>query len=182
MATVSVEVAELAHRVWVDHGGGLVESMQAAIEAALPHLESPWLTPPAAPRQCRICGCTDEEACPGGCSWSQPEICSTCAARQQVADAQYLATLRAQQEAGELQAKQAALSLDFVAEGRALIAEQTEVARMQREDLAGATWRAAVDCAARDAGSPTQTEGANHRIKDDAEWYAHLLGTPPVVF
>ena len=27
---------------------------------------------------CRVCGCTDEKACPGGCSWALPDICSAC--------------------------------------------------------------------------------------------------------
>jgi hypothetical protein len=28
--------------------------------------------------KCRICGCTDTQACRGGCSWAAPEICSQC--------------------------------------------------------------------------------------------------------
>lgn len=28
---------------------------------------------------CRICGCTDERACPGGCEWVEPDLCSRCA-------------------------------------------------------------------------------------------------------
>ena len=33
---------------------------------------------------CRVCGCTDDEACEGGCSWVEDpegigELCSTCA-------------------------------------------------------------------------------------------------------
>ena len=30
---------------------------------------------------CLGCGCTDDRACPGGCHWSQPGICSTCEPR-----------------------------------------------------------------------------------------------------
>ena len=30
---------------------------------------------------CRVCGCTDEHACPGGCCWVLPEICSRCVER-----------------------------------------------------------------------------------------------------
>lgn len=139
----------------------------------------------AAVRQCRICGCTDEEACPGGCSWSQPQICSTCAHRQRVLDEQYLDTLNAQQRAAEQQAEQAGAVADLVGRIRALADEQTEVARMEREHLAGATWRQAVACAAAaavGAGSPTQDDGVHERIEADAEWFAHLLGTPPVTF
>ena len=32
----------------------------------------------AAPR-CRSCGCTDARACPGGCYWVEPDLCSACA-------------------------------------------------------------------------------------------------------
>jgi len=28
---------------------------------------------------CRVCGCTDEWACPGGCHWVEPDLCSACA-------------------------------------------------------------------------------------------------------
>lgn len=28
---------------------------------------------------CRECGCTDERACPGGCEWVEPDLCSRCA-------------------------------------------------------------------------------------------------------
>ena len=29
--------------------------------------------------QCDGCGCTDDDACPGGCSWIAPNVCSNCA-------------------------------------------------------------------------------------------------------
>lgn len=28
--------------------------------------------------RCRVCGCTDDRACPGGCSWVEPDLCSAC--------------------------------------------------------------------------------------------------------
>lgn len=31
------------------------------------------------PRACRLCGCMDERACPSGCSWVGPDLCSACA-------------------------------------------------------------------------------------------------------
>lgn len=41
-----------------------------------------FLLPPADLTEgvCRDCGCTDERACPGGCSWAEPDLCSVCAA------------------------------------------------------------------------------------------------------
>jgi hypothetical protein len=29
-------------------------------------------------RKCRVCGCTDARACPGGCWWVDAELCSAC--------------------------------------------------------------------------------------------------------
>jgi len=31
--------------------------------------------------KCMFCGCTDDHACPGGCSWVAPEVCSRCTDR-----------------------------------------------------------------------------------------------------
>jgi hypothetical protein len=28
--------------------------------------------------RCMACGCTDDRACPGGCSWVAPDKCSAC--------------------------------------------------------------------------------------------------------
>jgi hypothetical protein len=30
-------------------------------------------------RSCRICGCTNDRACPGGCAWVEFDLCSRCA-------------------------------------------------------------------------------------------------------
>jgi len=30
------------------------------------------------PRTCRICGCTQRRACPGGCHWVEADLCSAC--------------------------------------------------------------------------------------------------------
>lgn len=30
----------------------------------------------AGPVSCRVCGCTDDEACPGGCEWVENDLCS----------------------------------------------------------------------------------------------------------
>jgi hypothetical protein len=30
-------------------------------------------------RVCRVCGCTDQNACAGGCGWIEPDLCSLCA-------------------------------------------------------------------------------------------------------
>lgn len=33
---------------------------------------------PDMPR-CRVCGCTDDFACEGGCIWAEADLCSRCA-------------------------------------------------------------------------------------------------------
>lgn len=30
-------------------------------------------------RRCVVCGCTEAKACPGGCTWVAPNLCSRCA-------------------------------------------------------------------------------------------------------
>jgi hypothetical protein len=33
-------------------------------------------------RQCRVCGCTHLDACRGGCSWVEEDLCSRCAGKR----------------------------------------------------------------------------------------------------
>jgi hypothetical protein len=33
-------------------------------------------------RQCKTCGCTETDACPGGCSWIGEHVCSSCLRRE----------------------------------------------------------------------------------------------------
>lgn len=32
-------------------------------------------------QKCRVCGCTWDHACPGGCYWVEPDLCSKCAGK-----------------------------------------------------------------------------------------------------
>ena len=36
-------------------------------------------------QQCRVCGCTQNHACPGGCYWVEPDLCSQCAGTPEAA-------------------------------------------------------------------------------------------------
>ncbi|MDD3057138.1 MAG: hypothetical protein PHO72_02405 [Sphaerochaeta sp.] len=38
-------------------------------------------------QKCRVCGCTDDMACPGGCYWVEPDLCSRCAEKMRREDA-----------------------------------------------------------------------------------------------
>jgi phosphoribosylformylglycinamidine (FGAM) synthase PurS component len=33
-------------------------------------------------QRCRVCGCTSTVACPGGCSWVEPDLCSQCVGKE----------------------------------------------------------------------------------------------------
>lgn len=37
---------------------------------------------PLAERVCRVCGCTQNHACEGGCWWINDDLCSSCAAKE----------------------------------------------------------------------------------------------------
>lgn len=37
--------------------------------------------------RCRICGCTDDNACPGGCYWVEEDLCSKCVETDRLQDA-----------------------------------------------------------------------------------------------
>lgn len=47
--------------------------------------EDPWecwmaylLSRASAEKICRVCGCTQDNACPGGCYWVEDDLCSSC--------------------------------------------------------------------------------------------------------
>ena len=60
------------------------DSAVALVEAApiLPlsdkHGESYDLGIDGISAKCRTCGCTDDEACIGGCTWVESDLCSAC--------------------------------------------------------------------------------------------------------
>lgn len=33
---------------------------------------------------CRVCGCTEDAACDGGCSWVEPDLCSACVGKSPI--------------------------------------------------------------------------------------------------
>ena len=42
--------------------------------------EEPWFYPwpRDGTKACRVCGCTNDRSCPGGCYWVEPDLCSRC--------------------------------------------------------------------------------------------------------
>lgn len=53
------------------------KAVAAAREAARARPQEP--TPVAMVATCRVCGCTDDHACEGGCWWVEADLCSACA-------------------------------------------------------------------------------------------------------
>ncbi len=37
-----------------------------------------WIVPEDGAQSCKVCGCTQNNACDGGCSWVRPDLCSSC--------------------------------------------------------------------------------------------------------
>lgn len=67
-AAASVEAAILL-------GQAVAAALPEAFAAgALPDLEALGI------RTCRDCGCTERCACPGGCAWAEPDLCTSCSA------------------------------------------------------------------------------------------------------
>lgn len=57
---------------------GYVERLRAVPGVRQPGDGSRYVYRPV-PRACRVCGCTPERACPGGCWWAEFDLCTTCA-------------------------------------------------------------------------------------------------------
>ena len=90
------------------HGGhGIIttsEDGDCLFTGFFPNAEDPerWSTPPmwgyeqalvfpitvlwqdSGTRACRSCACTDDVACPGGCTWYEYDLCSACATNDSV--------------------------------------------------------------------------------------------------
>lgn len=61
-----------------EYQAGLDRKFAPAVEPTDPSY------PPSATlaeRACRVCNCTDDDACPGGCYWVEDDLCSRCRPR-----------------------------------------------------------------------------------------------------
>ena len=52
--------------VWITHYGRPISPLSIGVEGVDPD-------------GCEQCGCTEENACEGGCGWARPGLCSRCA-------------------------------------------------------------------------------------------------------
>lgn len=69
--------------VYLAPGASLEEWRPGALERGTVHIitwDPSWnaTTDPGVQRRCAVCGCTDDRACPGRCSWVAADLCSTC--------------------------------------------------------------------------------------------------------
>jgi hypothetical protein len=58
----------------------MAERLERAIDGAPAPAGTATEEGQGAPRRCRICGCTDERPCAGGCFWVAADLCSNCGA------------------------------------------------------------------------------------------------------
>lgn len=78
---VDDERAAAALALLADHAGKTLQihvqpaEAREAIERLAARLADAW------PSRCRVCGCTDDRACPGGCWWVADDLCSACGSR-----------------------------------------------------------------------------------------------------
>lgn len=81
------DVEEEARAFYEEHAAPLTPDATVEILAAAAGASPSWFTatrtlryPPMGEMVCRGCGCSDNRACPGGCFWAAPNLCSRCAA------------------------------------------------------------------------------------------------------
>lgn len=119
------------------------------------------------PRTCRICGCTDERACPGGCTWVGPDLCSAC-------DGRTMIDLPDGWEAGRFDLKGEDTLLVRVAL-RELVAFGREPGRFHVAGLRGrpgvALWLTQLEHTYFPPASPRNAEFVLHWVRwEDLEW------------
>jgi hypothetical protein len=67
----------------------LIAAVQDAIIDKVPALDTdalPVPIPSLLGPVCRSYGCSEEDACDGGCNWAQPDLCSACSGMPERAD------------------------------------------------------------------------------------------------
>jgi acyl-CoA synthetase (AMP-forming)/AMP-acid ligase II len=65
-----------------DHYAAPVRLLRFSQRSEVEVLEPREGVPRATAGRCRMCGCTDDRACPGGCAWVAPDLCSSCVRNQ----------------------------------------------------------------------------------------------------
>ncbi len=79
MATVVINV-DLGKRCTKCGKTGVVNATgwcMVCIAKLIPKLKFP-VRPRPRIRKCRVCGCTEDHACEGGCYWVELDLCSAC--------------------------------------------------------------------------------------------------------
>lgn len=76
---VAALVIDPASRLYYRIGGyQLIDETAALLLVAVGSGPMDDIVEEAGERRCRICGCTWDNACPGGCYWVEDDLCSRC--------------------------------------------------------------------------------------------------------
>jgi hypothetical protein len=73
------DILARASDAWLRLGGGITAESAPMLVLAFPGVTVTGAPADAATKSCRQCGCTELHACPGGCGWAEPDLCTACA-------------------------------------------------------------------------------------------------------
>jgi len=90
LSALGCEVAPEILANWTRAQRGQIATWAEALAFGEPvHPVRPGLLADYDCRRCRRCGCTDAVACPAGCCWHGPDLCSECVAPGTLIDLRY---------------------------------------------------------------------------------------------
>jgi len=69
---------DVIERATAANDARLAAELFDTVKASLPGLKFCDAVPSRIGGVCRKCGCTEYDACEGGCSWVEPDLCSAC--------------------------------------------------------------------------------------------------------
>ncbi len=81
-AWLDAAAGRAAEHASVDLGAKLDASVVAALPEKVVGPGVPLAVPSLIGQVCRACGCSEDDACCGGCSWVAPDLCSKCAPKE----------------------------------------------------------------------------------------------------
>jgi hypothetical protein len=71
--------SNVIHRAAAANDAALAGALFNTVKVAFPETLFGDVVPSRIGGVCRKCGCTEYDACEGGCSWAEEDLCSACA-------------------------------------------------------------------------------------------------------